>query len=587
MKTLTEEQFKAQYGDSAIAKLDQLDDTRFGSSSNPPLNVAKRINQGAAGFTKAIGLGGATDVFGRLIARSSVGAAMTGGDVEANREFIEKPTGKEIAGAVAQTAVIPAGAALTGGTSLAGQMAVGAGLGYIYDVGSDFASGMEGAEAFKPGAESIAGAAIPLGLRGLGIAGGAAIRGAGSLIDSATTGVQTAAKGAIDTASNAISTTGIGQRASEFAQRFPRAVRRVGEYVDEGAEIAKRKQNSTPTVARALDEGVPLETIDFVQNFDTPTKAGAKEMMDLGEAGRGAALPQTVPGRIAGEQLDLVDTKRSAIGKQIGEFSDSLSTQAQDIAPSLQKLDGVLTQNGIIARNGTLSFDNVAITPKQQNILRELYTLATQRTEMSPRQIHQMDQLFSKLQREARFEGIDDVFIKVPTADGQTDTNIYKVFRDVFGQQLDEIAEQAGRSDIRDINREYRTLRNLQDNVEDTIVKQSRRDGVSVDPSETAAVSLRRLFSNAQSASEYKDIYNQLDAMSRLLGYKGARADTLMDFYLTDMKPLYPETIQKASFEGGIRGAFSGIVDKISELGAPDTKEKREALRALLEETTE
>jgi hypothetical protein len=59
-----------------------------------------------------------------------------------------------------------------------------------------------------------------------------------------------------------------------------------------------------------------------------------------------------------------------------------------------------------------------------------------------------------------------------------------------------------------------------------------------------------------------------------------------MDFYLTDMKPLYPETVPKASFEGGIRGAVSGFLDRVSELGSPDVKDQREALKLLLEETT-
>lgn len=515
-------------------------------------------------FTEAVGLGGATDVFGSLLARQGIG---TDTPTETTQEFVEKPTGKQIAGAVAQTAAIPAGVVLTGGGSLAGQMAVGAGLGYIYDVGSDFASGKEGAEAFKPGAETIAGAAIPPVLRGAG----AGLRGIGTAV----------------TKGDLLPTTGVGQRAKEFAARFPRAVRRVGEFVDEGKEIASRKQNASAPVVKALDEGIPLETIDFVQNFDTPTRNAATEMLDLADSGRGTALPQTVPGRLAGQQLDIVETQRKNIGKQIGEFSDSLSTQKADITPTVQNLDGVLTQNGIIKTADGLSFENAALTPKQQKVIQEMYDLATQRTELSPKQIHQMDQLFSKLQREARFEGVDDVFLEVPTADGVTKTNIYKVFRDTFGQRLDEIAEQAGRSDIRDLNREYRTLRNLQDNVESTIVRQSKLEGIDVDASESASVALRRLFSNATSRAEYQQVYDQLDAISRSLGYEGARADTLMDFYLTDVKPLYPETVPKASFEGGISGAVSGIVDRVAELGSPNVKDQQKALRELLKATVE
>lgn len=590
MRTLSEEQFKKEYGTTSVAKINLLDDNRFGNTVKPPKEVMKRIQQGAGSFTNAIGLGGATDVFGRLMARQGIG---TDTQKEVTQQFVPKPTGLEVAGAVAQTATIPAGAIFTGGASLPAQVAVGAGLGYIYDVGSDFASGETGANAFKPGAETVAGAAIPLALRGAGALAGAAvpqIKGAATALagfaDDATRGARSAVSSAVDS----LPTTGIGQRAREFASRFPRAARRVGEYVDEGAEIAARKQNAPAPVVRALDEGIPLQTVDFVQNFDTPTRQAAKEMLDLAEAGRGSALPQTVPGRVAGSQLDLVETQRQNIGKKIGEFSDSLSTQRADITPTVQNLDNVLTQNGIQkGADGKLLFDSAdaSMTPTQRKLVQEMYDLATERAELSPKQIHQMDQLFSTLQREARFNGVADVFVEVPTADGVTKTNIYKVFRDTFGQRLDEIAEEAGRADIRELNREYRALRNLTDNVESTIVRQSKLEGVNVDAGESASVALRRLFSNASSRAEYQQVYDQLDAMSRSLGYEGARADTLMDFYLTDMKPLFPDTVPQTSFEGGIRGAISGVLDRVAQLGSPNVKDQQKALRELLELTEE
>ena len=564
MKTITEEQFKKQYGERQLMKVQEASQNQA-----PPAKGGRPLSNR---FTEAVGLGGATDVFGRLMARQGIG---TDTPKEVTQEFIEAPTGKEIAGAVAQTATIPLGAAITGGGSLAGQVAAGAGLGYIYDVGADFASGVQGAEAFKPGAETLAGAAIPVALRGAG----AALRGAGPLIANKTLGLR---EGVSNTLS-ALPNTGIGQRASEFAQRFPRAMRRVGEYVDEGAEIAQRKQTGSPAVVNALDEGIPLETVDFVQELDTPTRKAAQEMLDLADGGRGSALPQTVPGRIAGEQFDIIETQRRNIGEQIGEFSDSLPTQKIDVTPSIQQLNDTLAQNGIIARNGELIFDDPGLTRQQRGLLQEMYNEAVMRTEMSPRQIHKIDQLFSKLQREARFSGVEDVRISVQTPEGTTEVPVQKVFRDVFGQKLDEIAEQAGRGDIRELNRDYRSLRNLQDNVESTIVRQSRLEGIDVDPAESASVALRRLFSNATSRAEYQEVYDQLDAMSRSLGYDGARADTLMDFYLTDVKPIYPDTVPKASFEGGIRGAIGNVIERISEVGSPNVKDQQKALRELLE----
>jgi hypothetical protein len=557
-RKLIEEQ-KAQ-GKTKEQALSALADYR---SSGPEKNTNEKDITGKTTtqkFTSAIGLGGAVDVFGSLLARQGVGPQTR----EQGQEFVEKPTGKQVAGAVVQTATIPAGAVFTGGGSLAGQVAAGAALGYLYDVGSDLAEGVEGAEAFRPGIETAAGAAIPVALRG--VAG--ALRGVG-----------TAAK----TATESLPTSGLTQRAKEIANRIPRATRRVSEFVDEGAEIAKRKKQGTPQVIKALDEGINVDTIDFVQQFDDQTKQAANQMLDLADAGRGADLPQTIPGKFAGEQLELVTNQRKEIGKQIGEFSDSLDVQEQSVLPALRNLRTTLNQNGIETFREGVRFQNKAITPKQQKLVQEMYNLATQSEDLSPKQIYQMDQLFSKLQREARFEGIDDIFIKVPTAEGITEKNIYKVFRDVFSQQLDDIAEQAGRGDIKQLNKEYRTLRNLQDNVESTIVRQSKLEGINVDPSETASVALRRLFSNATSRAEYQGVYDQLDATSRAIGYEGPRADTLMDFYLTDVKPLYPETVPKTSFEGGITGAIGNIVEKISKVGAPNVQDQQKALRALLE----
>jgi hypothetical protein len=53
------------------------------------------------------------------------------------------------------------------------------------------------------------------------------------------------------------------------------------------------------------------------------------------------------------------------------------------------------------------------------------------------------------------------------------------------------------------------------------------------------------------------------------------------------MKPLYPDTVAPASFEGGIRGAVSAVLDKVTQLGSPNKKDQAEALRLLLEESIE
>lgn len=169
MKTYTEEQYDKQHGQGAYRRLNQqfaeLDAKRFGSAKTLPSD-RKTLTQYAQSFTRGIGLGGATDVFGRLIARSTVGNAIIGGDLEASREFIEKPTGGEVAGAVADTAVTALSPLIPAALPMKAAIAVGAGTGYVADVSSNFAEGETGKEAFMPGGETIAGAVLPPAIKG-------------------------------------------------------------------------------------------------------------------------------------------------------------------------------------------------------------------------------------------------------------------------------------------------------------------------------------------------------------------------------------------------------------------------------------
>lgn len=119
-------------------------------------------------ITGFLGLDRATETFGDAIARTRLGAKMTGADVETNKEFIEALTGKELAGAVLQTGAVTAGTALGGPASMLGKVALGAGLGYGYDVGGDLQKGSSLTETLTPGLGTIVGAAAPVVAKGLG-----------------------------------------------------------------------------------------------------------------------------------------------------------------------------------------------------------------------------------------------------------------------------------------------------------------------------------------------------------------------------------------------------------------------------------
>lgn len=174
MNTLTEEQFNQKYGPVASLKIEQTDANRFPDKAATKDPFVNR-------FTNFIGLGGATDVFGKLMARSSIGSALlnqtqgaqlaneaTGTTMkERTQQFVDKPTGLQIAGAGADTAITAASVALPVVKPLTAAMAIGGGAGYTADVASSFAEGQTGKEAFIPGGETLAGLVIPPAFKGL------------------------------------------------------------------------------------------------------------------------------------------------------------------------------------------------------------------------------------------------------------------------------------------------------------------------------------------------------------------------------------------------------------------------------------
>jgi len=553
--------------------------------------------------TEAMGLGGATQVFGDLLSRSSFGnllqsdaqkraaelnAEITGQPVqtqqEINRQQIEAPTGKEIAGAAAQTAVIPAGAVLTGGGSLAGQMAMGAGLGYIYDVGGSFA---EQEDSFAPGAETIAGALVPPVLRGAG----AAFRGAGTLLARSApnmptptipTGVTEAGEAVVSKADDFM--TPLRQTAREYAVNRPgRLLERAGEAIQETREAGRVYETASPTVRTAMDAGLDNKIINAVSDADDATKQGYKQIVEIAESGSeklGTKVrPEIIAGDTASEQYSLINNKRKEVGSQIGEAIDNLPKETYNATPLYQEVDNILRTNGITpartAKGVQLDFTGSNVPPKQRETIQSLYNLLTETGDtLTARQLYNKDRLLSQLQREARFDGVSDVMVKTP--DGQ-DVDLFRALREVFSAELEGVAPS-----IAPLNKEYAQLRGLQDDIESTIFKSGNYQGTrDIDPAEFAQTNLRRLFSDAQSAADYRKIYDNLDAYSRALGYEGARADDLVAF-ATEMRKIYPDSVPATSATG-IWGSIGDVAGRLMGAGKADVGDQQKAMRALLE----
>jgi hypothetical protein len=582
MKTITEEQFKQQYGQRESLKLEQLDNTRL---NKPEASGVPLVNR----FTKAIGLGGATDVFGKLISRSGmVGqnagqrrvSELTGmSQEEINKANIEAPTGKEIAGAFLQTAAIPAGFALTGGSSVAGQAAVGAGLGYAYDVGQDLIEGKSTKDILTPGLGTVAGAAIPPVLRGAG-----ALVGAGK--NALTSGVNAVADAIPENIPGAKIAQGVKQKATELVERVPRFFGRVSDAAQEQTLKAERIKNATPAVANALKVDLPESLVQTVPKANPVTRQAFKEVLDIADTPKTTlgqkTNPSIVGGNYAVKQYDAIENQRKTIGKAIGEATKRLpKTSTVNMRPAYDQLDNLLADQGIVKvideKGFKLDFSKSNLAPKQRQVVKDLYSLATEAGDtLSPFEVHKKDQLFSAIQREAKADQIADVIIEF--GDGQK-TDLFRAFRDVYSNQLDTLGPE-----IKELNKKYRNVATLIDDIENSIFKTPDFEVTkNTDPAEFAKVNLRRIFGEAQSSPAYEAIADEMDAISRQLGYDGPTPKEIAAF-AQEIRALYPETIPKTGFQGLSKSAFDIAAD-ILGAGKADTRDQQKALRALVEAT--
>lgn len=532
--------------------------SRFRSGDKP--NAVEQKKPLSNRIAEGLGLGKAVDVFGTEIARAFA-PDETRGQIEPNKQGA-------LAGATAQTLAIPASAAITGGGSLLGQTAAGLATGYLYDVGSDLAEGKSAGEVVTPGLGTVVGGVAPgvLKLAGMGI------KGAGNLV---TSGVKNVAEN-IPTPSLP---PGLKQVGTEMAERVPRAIEKGKTALDEAATRAERIKVAPPRVQNAIKVGLDDVMIGAVEQADEPTKQAYKKMVEIAEQPRTglrpAVRPESVAGDAVADQYKILDTQRKNVGSQIGDAVDKLSTKGVvDVLPAQRNMRQLLFTNGIKPDiSGKLVFDGSSLTPKQQGLVQQLYEIATQSEQMTPRQIYNIDKLFSQLQREARFDGLDNLYLT--TKEG--DINAYRAFRNIFSNELDRVAPE-----IAPLNKQYAQLRNLQDDIEGSIVKRGNFESTrNVDPAEFAQTNLRRLFSDASSAADYRALADKLDAFARSNGYNGANPQDLAGF-AQRLRELYPETVPETSFQGGISGGIKNIIGNVLDFGKPTELDKQKALKELL-----
>lgn len=600
------------FGAQSIGKESEIDIEESAIKSAETKPALKPISQK---ITDIFGLGGAVQTFGDTIARTKLGANLTTSpeakaanqlagisNVESNRAGIEAPTGKEQAGALLQTGSTLAGVALAP-AKLPVQMAVGAGLGYMYDVGGDLVDGASTKDTLTPGVGTAVGALLPPALAGVG----RFFKGAGTQVaqegvdamipNAPASNAITAPAQTLDVATPGVQTSGtnagsaVEQTVSDVVESAKRVKTRITEKAQEQTTKAQRLRTAPSNVREAIKVGLDDPMIDFATNADQVTKDAARKMVTMAEAPKKMGTnprPTQVAEDAAIDQYKTVVKAKKDIGTQIGEISEQFPTlKSIDVVPTQDNLLKVMENNGLsLNLDGKIvAPDNLKITDEQLDVINKLFDKVTKQNKVSAKNLHELDQWFSSTQRKSRMvDKIDDVYVTVPTPDGKTkEVNIFKVFRDAFGQRLDEVAPD----NLRALNKQYRQYSNFLEDVEGKLVSNPEfSDLVGKDGDAFAEAGLRRIFGEGKGAAEREAIYNALDTVSRELGYKGARADDLYAFGEA-LKALYPETVQKTSFRGQI-GA--GIMDKLGtiiDVGKVAPQDKQRALKILLEMPTE
>ena len=380
----------------------------------------------------------------------------------------------------------------------------------------------------------------------------------------------------------------IGQTGSELAERVPRAIGRLKESADDAVIRSARIREAAPEVANAIKSKLDDKFINTIAEVDEPTRKAFKQVVDIAEeTPKSIGLkkqPSIVSGELASKQFDIINKQKQSIGKQLGDKVRELSkTEKIDMSNGFIELDDTLASQGIYIKytkkGPKLDFSGTKYTPAERTKIQELYTLASEGGEsLSPSSIHGKDQLFSKLQREAAMEGVGKIMVETP----EGNKSLFSVFRDVFSKNLEDVSPE-----IRDLNQKYRNFSLITEDIEDSILRTPNFNITKpADPAEFAKVNLRRIFGEAQSSPVFEAIADQMDDLARQLGYADASPKQVAEF-AQELRKLYPESIPKAGFSGGISSSVSGALGNALEAtlkaGAPNLKDQRKALRELLE----
>jgi hypothetical protein len=306
--------------------------------------------------TNALGLGNATQTFGKLANQLGYGVPEV-----VTPENVPKPTGTELVGAGLQTAGLVGGIAVTGGSSLAGQMAAGAGAGYLYDVGSKLQDKSKTlGEVVTPGANTAIGAIAPAAISGAIKGTGVAVKGLKSLTGKTVSSISTPVVDTIESFGKRITSPSVSD-ATRVSLNPKEALKGTGQdlQVSVGGKLKK------------LSELTPSENTKMQFSTEKSINKFTKEA----ELFKNNRLPKNDPTEIVGNRVDaalnFADKKRQAVGKKMGEIELKYADESLPIgektlnhfAETLKSIDnpkfGVDSMDAPIVKKLVQDFDNL------------------------------------------------------------------------------------------------------------------------------------------------------------------------------------------------------------------------------------
>lgn len=546
----------------------------------------------------------AVDVFGTKLARRGIG---TDTSTDITQEYLDEPTKLQFAGAVLQSLGLAAGA--TSPLTLGRSVALGVGLGYSYDVGEDLVAQEEMKETLTPGLATIIGGGAPLAFAGIGAGVRALLkpteevatrvgsqvaddigRATASVVRESVPEVATQpVTQAVDDLAKPVAdkvTDASSEMARNVFNRFTRAGRHLQEYAEDKATRQVLRQDATPAMKFALDEGIETRTITRIGSADDVTRNAYKAVVQAAESGQ-PATAENVAGNYVVEMYKTARKQQDLIGEQLGEArrklgNDIISNSVYQ--PTRRTMTSVFKDNGInLNIDGTVSFDTSKYIPEEEKVIQDIWSRVARYDTISPSEVDEIMQYLSKLEYRTNVtDKLSGVYIDVvDSKTGQVmPTNLFSYIRNTFDNLLEQV-DTSGQ--IGALRKQYSQAKSVTSRVEDSWFSGlDIRKSTDSELSEAASLALRRLDSRAKSKTTYGQMYRALDKYARAFGYNGPDASDVSSFYLKEVEPLYPETTPPASFRGGIVGGIRSVLENVIDFGESNVTDKQKALRGLL-----